>query len=115
MQSTLKVCLGLSLLLACGVCQGKPKEKTYPASCDRVWAAVKAASVPPEYNFSMLDDAQRKGIVTTGNALNRRSLDITLTGSGDSCTVAIGGTFSGLAHNDKGDLFKRIEKAMLKP
>jgi hypothetical protein len=27
--------------------------------------------------------------------------------------VAIGGAFSGLAHNDKGDLFKRIEEEFI--
>ena len=86
------------------------KPKTYPASCDRVWAVVKRATAPPHYNFAMLDDAQKKGIVSTGNNLSgKRNLDITLSGVGDSCTVAIGGVFSGLVHNDKGDLFKRIE------
>jgi len=27
--------------------------------------------------------------------------------------VAVEGVFSGLAHNDKGDLFKRIEEALI--
>jgi len=58
----------------------------------------------------MLDDAQKKGIVSTGNTLTgKRNLDITLTGSGGTCTVAVGGTFSGLVHDDKGDLFERIQ------
>ena len=87
-----------------------PKTKVYPASCDRVWAAVKVAAVPPHYNFAMLDDAQKKGMISTESGLSgKRTLDITLTGTGESCTVAIGGIFSGLAHNDKGDLYKRIE------
>jgi hypothetical protein len=91
----------------------KPKDQTYPASCDRVWAAVKVATAPPHYNFAQLDDTQKKGLVSTGNTLSgKRYLDITLTGSGDTCTVAVGGNFSGLAHNDKGDLFKRIEDAL---
>ena len=92
----------------------KPKEKTYPANCDRVWAAVKLATAPPHYNLFQLDDTQKKGIVVSmGNTfLGRRYLDITLTGSGDTCKVAIGGNFSGLVHNDKGDLFKRIEEAL---
>jgi hypothetical protein len=91
-----------------------PKTKMYPASCDRVWAAVKLATAPPHYNFAMLDDAQKKGIVSTGGALTgKRNLDITLTGTGDSCMVAIGGVFSGLAHNDKGDLFKRIDEELI--
>ena len=59
------------------------KPKTYPASCDRVWAAVKRATAPPHYNFAMMDDAQKKGIVSTGNSLSgKRNLDITLSGVG---------------------------------
>ena len=91
----------------------KPKEQVFAASCDRVWAAVKIATAPPHYNFAQLDDAQKKGIVSTGNTMSgKRYLDITLTGSGETCTVALGGNFSGITHNDKGDLFKRIEEAL---
>jgi hypothetical protein len=91
----------------------KPKEQVFAASCDRVWSAVKIATAPPHYNFAQLDDAQKKGIVSTGNAVSgKRYLDITLTGSGETCTVALGGNFSGITHNDKGDLFKRIEEAL---
>jgi hypothetical protein len=86
-----------------------PRTQIFTDSCDGVWAAVKRATAPPHYNFAMLDDAQKKGIVSTGSTLTgKRNLDITLSGSGDSCTVAIGGAFSGLTHDDKGALFKRI-------
>jgi hypothetical protein len=94
----------------------KPKENIYPASCDRVWAAVKRATAPPHYNFAQLDDAQMKGMISTGNfATGKRVLDITLSGTGNSCTIAIGGIFSGLVHNDKGDLFDRIKRALVEP
>jgi hypothetical protein len=103
----------LGLALAVSPASAKPKEKTFPASCGRVWAAVKRATVPPHYNFAQLDDAQKKGMVSTGGTItDKRYLDITLSGTGDSCTVAIGGNYSGLVHNDKGDLFKRIEEAL---
>jgi hypothetical protein len=106
----------LALTLIATTAYTKPKTQVYPASCDRVWAAVKLIAVPPHYNFAMLDDAQKKGIVSTGNNLSgKRNLDITLTGTGDSCTVAIGGMFSGLTHNDKGDLFTRINKELTSP
>jgi hypothetical protein len=92
----------------------KPKENTYATNCDRVWVAVKRATAQPHYNFAQLDDAQKKGIVSTGNfATGKRLLDITLSGTGSTCTVAIGGSFSGLAHNDKGDLFERIKEALI--
>jgi hypothetical protein len=103
----------VAVALAANPALAKPKEKTYPASCDQVWAAVKTATEPPHYNFAQLDDAQKKGTISTGNTMSgKRYLDITLSGAGSTCTVAIGGNFSGLAHNDKGDLFKRIEQAL---
>ncbi len=92
----------------------KPKEKTYPASCDRVWLAVKRATAPPHYNFAQFNDAEKKGIVSTGMALTgKRYLDITVSGTGNACTVALGGSFSGLTHNDKGDLFERIKEQLV--
>ena len=103
----------MSLAIASSVA-ARPKEKTYPTSCDRVWGAVKKATAPPHYNFAQLDDTQKKGIVSTGNTITgKRLVDIALSGSGNSCTVAIGGVFSGLVHNDKGDLFERIQANLL--
>jgi hypothetical protein len=93
-----------------------PKEKTFPANCDHVWAAVKRATAPPHYNFAMLDDAQKKGVISTGNNLSgKRNLDLALSGTGETCTISVGGMFSGLIHNDKGDLFKRIEDELKAP
>jgi hypothetical protein len=92
------------------------REKTYPVGCDRLWAAIKATSVPPRYNYAVLDDGQRKGVVSTGSGLSgKRYLQISLAGSGDTCTLAIDGVFSGLAHDDKGDLLKRVDEALLAP
>jgi hypothetical protein len=102
----------LLVLVACPAF-AKPKEKIYQATCDRVWAAVKIATAPPHYNFAQLDDAQKKGMVSTGNNFSgKRYLDVTLTGNENTCKVAIGGSYSGLEHNDKGDLFKRIDDAL---
>jgi hypothetical protein len=109
-----KLTWGLAVLLLGTTTPAKPKGKIYPASCDRVWDAVKRATAPPNYNFAQLDDAQKKGVVFTGSTLadRGRELDITLSGSGNTCTVWVAGSFSGLAHNDKGDLFKRIDASL---
>ena len=102
----------LAFAIAASPTFAAPRTKTYPGRCYRVWAAVKAATAPPHYNFAMLDDAQKKGIVSTGSGLTgKRNLDIMLSGTGDACTVSVGGSYSGLVHNDKGDVFKRIEAA----
>ena len=93
-----------------------PQKKTLPYSCDQVWAAVKRASIPPHYTFAMLDDAQKKGIVSTGTRFSgQRNLDIALSASGDKCTVSVFGAWSGIQNDDKGDLFKRLEAEIKTP
>jgi hypothetical protein len=95
-------------------CASQARTITYPVSCERVWKAVEVVAAGKEYTSSMLDDKRYKAELVTGhgNWTGKRSLYITLTGSGDTCEVAIEGVFSGLAHNDKGDLFKRHEDSM---
>ena len=102
------------LLILSPIAFAKPKLRIFQASCDQVWGAVKKATAPPHYNFAQLDDAQKKGIVSTGNTLTgKRYLDITLTApTPDTCSVALGGQFSGLTHDDKGDLYTRIDEAL---
>ena len=113
MRQTLFV---LTLLIAAVPAMASPREKTYGVSCDRLWDAVKATSVPPHYNDAALDDVHRKGVVSTGGGLSgKRYLQISLSGSGDACTLAVDGVFSGLAHDDKGDLLKRVDEVVLTP
>jgi len=108
-----KILMVLLLGLVASPVFAKPKTKVYSTNCTRVWAAVKKAAALPVYHFSDLDDAQKKGIVSTGNAFTgNRYLDITLTGTGETCTVAVNGNYSGLEHDDKGDLYKRIDAAL---
>ena len=101
-----------TLACAATLASAAPNKKTFPADCETVWAAVKRATAPPHYNFAMFSDAEKKGIVSTGSAFTgKRTLDITLLGAGDSCTVAIGRLVPLMSFNDdKGDLFKRIEE-----
>ncbi len=109
-----KLILLLTLLLVASPALAKPRTKSYPVSCDRVWKAVEAVAAAKDYSSSMLDDKRQKAqfVMGHGNWTGKRTLYLTLAGSGDSCEVAVEGVFSGLAHNDKGDLFKRIEHAL---
>jgi len=118
MQSYARFGVSLALaLLVVSPAFAKPRTKTFPQNCTAVWAAVKTAVSTQHYNFADMDDAQKKGIVSTGNNWSgKRYLDITLTApDANSCVVAIGGSFSGLAHDDKGDLFARINDALVNP
>jgi len=116
MRITLKarVMAAAVLLLLTVPALAKPKTKTYTQGCDVVWPAVKKAVTTQHYNFANMDDATKKGMVSTGNNWSgKRYLDITVTApSGGGCMVAIGGQYSGIVHNDKGDLFSRIDEAL---
>jgi len=106
----------LVLALAASPAFAKPRTKTYRSSCERIWKVVESIPTGPghPYSSSMLDDKRLKAQFVTGHGAltGKRTLYLTLSGTGDTCEVAVEGVFSGLAHNDKGDLFKRIEEAL---
>lgn len=108
--------IGLILVAAASPALAKPATRTYSRSCAQVWQVVESTPTGPghPYSSSMLDDKRLKAEFVTGHGAwtGKRTLYLTLSGSGDTCTVAIEGVFSGLAHDDKGDLFKRIERAL---
>ena len=109
---TILICAVTGVLLQASVAfaKPKPKTKTYPASCATVWEITKA-TVQEHYDVLSLNDQTQSGSFTTGSAWTGvRPIAFSLSGSGDSCTVAVTGHFSGLIHNDKGDFFKRIEE-----
>jgi hypothetical protein len=94
----------------------KPATKTFPVSCDRLWQAVTSIPTGPShpYSSSMFDDKRMKAQFVTGHGAwtGKRTMYLTLSGSGETCELAVEGVFSGLAHNDKGDIFKRIDEAL---
>jgi hypothetical protein len=114
-MSSIRLLLGVVMICVAALdAQAKPRTKSYPLSCDRVWEAVEDVAESKDYSSSMLDDKRHKAEVVTGHGIwtGKRTLYITLSGSGDTCEVAVEGTFSGITHNDKGDLFTRIEKSL---
>jgi hypothetical protein len=106
----------LLLLPTTGI--AKPRTKVYPVSCEKVWRAVEAVA-KEHYNqsLSVLDNQKLRADLTIGKhsfATAPRTINLSLAPSETGCEVAIDGNFSGLAHNDKGDLFKRIDEATLR-
>lgn len=111
---TIFICAVTGVLLQASVAfaKPKPKTKTYPASCATVWEITKA-TVQQHYDVLSLNDQTQSGSFTTGSAWTGvRPIAFSLSGTGESCTVAVTGHFSGLIHNDKGDFFKRIEESL---
>ncbi|MDP9054859.1 MAG: hypothetical protein M3N93_11255 [Acidobacteriota bacterium] len=91
----------------------KPTTKEFAASCSSVWDSAKVV-VPKHYLVLSMSAQDHTGAFEIGNGVLtvRRALAFSMTGSGDTCTVAITGHFSGLANNDKGDFFKRIQDGL---
>jgi hypothetical protein len=105
------VIITLPLLLGTlGWAAPKPTTKDFAAPCSTVWEAAKAV-VPKHYEVLNLTDQSQSGSFNIGNGVitARRALSFSLSGAGDVCTVSVTGHFSGLANNDKGDFFKRIQ------
>ncbi len=106
------------LLVALGFAHSayaKPRTKVYPMPCDKVWNAVEnLADQKKAYTSSMLDDKRMKAEFVTGhgNWTGKRSLYLELSPGAEGCTASIEGVFSGIAHDDKGDLFKRLDDAL---
>src|SRR5438105_2252528 len=104
-----------ALTLGSGSLTAKPRTKTYALTCDRVWKAVETVASSGEYVATMLDDRRHKAQFTMGKGAwnSQRSIFVTLDNSeANCCAVTVEGTFSGFAHNDKGDLFKRLDAAL---
>jgi hypothetical protein len=112
-QRTLAITLLLGALASAAP---KPTTKDFAAPCPVVWDAARTV-IPKHYHVLALDDQGHAGAFEIGNGImtQRRSLSFSLSGSGESCTVSVTGHFSGLANNDKGDFFKRIEDSLPKP
>ena len=105
----------LLIVVLATVASAKPRTKIYPAPCERVWKAVE--TIAKEYynpSLSVLDNQKLRADLTIGKhgfATAPRTINVALSRSEAGCEVVVDGNFSGLAHNDKGDLFKRIGEA----
>jgi hypothetical protein len=91
----------------------KPTTKDFTAPCASVWDAAKTV-VPKHYEVLNMNDQAQSGTFNIGNGVitGRRALSFSMSGTGDTCTVSVTGHFSGLANNDKGDFFKRLQSEL---
>ena len=110
----MKAAIAFILLFFATAAFSKPKPATriYPAPCAQVWDATKAA-VQDHYDVLNLNDQNMSGSFTTGSVWTGvRPIAFSLLQTEKGCQVSVTGHFSGLIHNDKGDLFKRIQKSL---
>ncbi|HZP31893.1 MAG TPA: superinfection immunity protein [Candidatus Acidoferrales bacterium] len=108
--------VGILIAIGCvPAAHAKPRTKVYPMACDKVWRAVeKIADSKQFYTSSMLDDKRMKAEFVTGhgNWTGKRTLYLELSPANEGCQAALEGVFSGIIHDDKGDLFTRLDDAL---
>ena len=86
--------------------------RTYTVPCADLWRVAKQ-TVKTYYQVLSLDNEEQLGSFTTGTTFSGvRTLTFSLSGTGDSCAVAVTGHFSGVTHHDKQDFFSRIEETL---
>lgn len=115
LKTVLTASIVFLILAVPAVASAKPRTKIYPLPCERVWKSLE--TVAKEYynpSLSVIDNQKLRADLTIGKhgfATAPRTINVTLSSSESRCEVAVDGNFSGLAHNDRGDLFKRIDEA----
>lgn len=115
LKTVLTASIAFLILAVPAVASAKPRNKIYPVPCEKVWKVLE--TVAKEYynpSLSVLDNQKLRADLTIGKhgfATAPRTVNVALSRSETGCEVAVDGNFSGLAHNDKGDLFKRIDEA----
>ena len=91
----------------------KPVTKEYPTPCSVVWQAAKSA-FKEHYEVLSWNAEDQTGSLATGSGSTgvwMLTFSLSRSSGGSSCTVSVTG-HSGVIHNDKADLFKRIADAL---
>ena len=102
----------------------KAHKDSYPQPCSELWTAVKdTLSNPDNYTVEGTpDDAKMTASYNVKHAVHasitgavmQRTNQITLISKGTGCEMQVVSSFSGLAHDDAGDLKKRVEESLAK-
>lgn len=101
------------LLSIVSSCFAKEHSRTFPQSCAVVKQTVRSLPKYSPYRIVGTDEKAGTITLTTGGSwTGRRLLPIKFKGNGGSCVVTVDTVYSGLIHNDAGDLLKRIGKQL---
>jgi len=92
----------------------KTHEEPFDAPCASVWAAVRQVLLySGRYGLLFASNEDMAASYNIGGALGgKRTNSVHLKANGQGCTVIVQTAFSGLAHNDAGDFFKRVRDAL---
>lgn len=103
----------LILLSVVSPCSAKEHSRTFPQSCKVVKQTVRNLPKHSPYKLIGSDDKTNTITLATGGSwTGRRMLPLRFEERGSACLVSVNTVFSGLIHNDAGDLLKRIAKQL---
>src|ERR1700674_123880 len=112
-----RISIGLALVLAIAVPGfAKTHKDTFEVSCKVLWPAVKdALRNSGKYGILGIDNEEMTASYNIGGTLSgKRTNSLVLNGKGNSCEMQVQTAYTGLAHNDEGDLKKRVEESLKK-
>jgi len=95
---------------------GKTHKDVYDVPCATLWPAVKdALRNSGKYGIIGIDSQEMTASYNIGGSLGGKRINsLVLNAQGDKCELQVQTAFSGLAHDDYGDLKKRVDESLAK-
>ena len=104
------------LLVASASTFAKTHNDTFNVSCSELWPAVKdTLRNSGKYGIIGIDNSEMTASYNIGGYLGGKRINsLVLNGKGNSCELQVQTSYSGMTHNDAGDLKERVEKSLAK-
>jgi hypothetical protein len=94
----------------------KTHKDMFNVPCNELWPAVKdALRNSGYYGIIGIDNTEMTASYNIGGALGGKRINsLVLNSQGNSCEMQVQTAYSGVIHNDEGDLKKRVEASLAK-
>jgi len=107
------------MILLWAVCSpvfAKTHNDMFDVSCTTLWPAVKdALRNSGYYGIIGIDNTEMTASYNIGGALGGKRINsLVLNPKGEKCEMQVQTAYSGLIHNDEGDLKKRVNESLVK-
>jgi hypothetical protein len=114
MKILLSLLIALLLLTLATPAVAKTHRDMFSAPCSTVWPALKdTLRNSGKYGIIGIDATEMTASYNIGGALaGKRINSVVLNSRADGCEMQVQTAYSGLIHNDAGDLLKRVQDSM---
>ena len=113
----MKQILAVFLLLTFGFpALAKTHKDMFDVPCSTLWPAVKdALRNSGKYGIIGIDSTEMTASYNIGGFMGGKRINsLVLNSQGDKCEMQVQTAYSGVVHNDEGDLRKRVEESLAK-